>query len=653
MNTMGALGAGPALSPKGETPGLNLGADAETLALFASLFAMMQNPQPDGAETAASSLVTQSKPDVTDSTPLLPAAAMLMASLAPSVEVANPDMAVSGDVAGDAASGDMVPGDAAGLLKLLLAAHDIAAPDHQPAAPTPAPAPAADSDASIVPAAPTRTATEMLTGAIEILKSLGAATAEDVPVVANKASPEEPVPMIMVPPSNDFIGPMPAVMPSGALPAPAVKLQVGQGFIGPMPIVTHSAVIVPSSDMAPEFADDAIPAVKAPPKPDFIGPMPVVPQAAIAKPAAVTTVIAPPSPDFVGPMPAVRSTVVVSKGVANSATPSLNMALKTGQPSRVDQLGKNELPTAIMDQANDTIDDGSFHRRSDIQAAVKGMPERATGQYKPGEIQGLRQQITQARSKAGQNVASSTSAAMQGLAQQLASSSNGGKPLSANNGQDSGQNSAVSASTNNAGGQSGNHAGGHSGGQSGGQQLAQQIVDSELTRGTADRTILHRLNTDNAGWSETMVKRLTADLRSGVQNVRIILEPRQLGRLNVELGLRNGKASIRIATETQEAARLLSGARWQLGKMLESAGMRLASFHATGSNGGDAGLDTGPGSQGRGGEGAGDNTGRNNTGSNQDFSNKMATRLEDHNDDQAFGDNDLREGETAVLSILA
>ena len=47
-------------------------------------------------------------------------------------------MAVSGDVADDAVSGDIVPDDAAGLLKLLLAAHDIAAPDHQPAAPTPA-----------------------------------------------------------------------------------------------------------------------------------------------------------------------------------------------------------------------------------------------------------------------------------------------------------------------------------------------------------------------------------------------------------------------------------------------------------------------------------------------------------------------------------
>ena len=657
MNTMETLWAGPALSPKGETPGLNLGADAETLALFASLFAMMQNPQPDGAETAASSLVTQSQPDVTDSTPLVPAAATLMASLAPSVEVANPEMAFSGDVAGDAASVDMVPGDAAGLLKLLLAAHDIAAPDHQPAARTPAPAPAADSDAGIVPAAPTRTATEMLTGAIEILKSLEAGPAEDVLAMADDALPKGPAPMVMVPPSNDFIGPMPAVMPSGALPAPAVKLQAGQDFIGPMPIVTHSATIVSSSDTAPEFADDANPVVTAPPTPDFIGPMPAMTQAATAMPAAVTTAvtiaIAAPSPDFVGPMPAVSSTAAASNSVPSSVTPSLNAAPETGQQGRVDQLVKHELPKAMMDQAGDTGDDGSVHRRAGIQEAVKGMTERTTSQNKPAEIQGLRQQMTQARSDAGQNAAPSNSAAMQGLVQQLASSSNGGNPLSAVYGQDSGQNLAANTTASTAGGQSGNHAGGHSGNQSGGQQAAQQMVDGGPARGVADRTILHRLNTDNAGWSETMVKRLTADLRSGVQNVRIILEPRQLGRLNVELGLRNGKASIRIATETQEAARLLSGARAQLVQMFESAGMRLASFQATGSHGGDTVLDTGQGSQNRGGEGTGDNTGRNNTGRNQDFSNKMTTTLEDQNDDQAAGDNALREGETAVLSILA
>ena len=166
----------------------------------------------------------------------------------------------------------------------------------------------------------------MLTGAIEILKSLGAAPAEDVPAVADDALPKEPAPMVLVPPSNDFIGPMPAVM--------------------------RVATTMPA-----------------------------------AVTTAVTTAIAAPSPDFVGPMPAVRSTAAVSNNVPNSIMPSLNAAPKTGRLGRVEQLVQHELPKAMMDQAGDTGDDGSVHRRADIQAAVKGMTERAASQNKPTEIQ--------------------------------------------------------------------------------------------------------------------------------------------------------------------------------------------------------------------------------------------------------------------------
>ena len=237
--------------------------------------------------------------------------------------------------------------------------------------------------------------------------------------------------------------------------------------------------------------------------------------------------------------------------------------------------------------------------------------------------------------------ASSSSASVQALVQQTAVTSQAGNTISSATVSDVAQNVAAGRRVVILVVSQGAH------------QSAQQMADGGMARGTADRTLLHRLNTDNAGWSETMVKRLTTDLRSGVQNVRIILEPRQLGRLNVELGLRNGQASIRIAAETQEAARLLSGARSQLGQMLESAGLRLAGFQATGLQAGDTGLDTGQGSQGRSGEGASDNAGRNNTGRDQNFSNKMAAELDEHADDVTDRDAALREGETAVLSILA
>ena len=130
----------------------------------------------------------------------------------------------------------------------------------------------------------------------------------------------------------------------------------------------------------------------------------------------------------------------------------------------------------------------------------------------------------------------------------------------------------------------------------------------------------------------------------------MILEPRHLGRLNVELGLRDGRASIRIAAETAEAARLLSTARGQLGQMLESAGLRLAGFQASGT-GGDASFEGGQGSNAQAGQDGGKNAG-----SNQDFSNKMMSQDADPRQSETSSegaDDALRAGETAVLSILA
>ncbi len=234
----------------------------------------------------------------------------------------------------------------------------------------------------------------------------------------------------------------------------------------------------------------------------------------------------------------------------------------------------------------------------------------------------------------------SASAGQQAASQSQQSGTQSG---TASNGQSAAQ-AAAQAMAGASGGQSGGHQGGHGGGA---QTAAQQFIDAGTSQDSAGRTMLYRLNTANAGWSETMVRRLTSDLQSGVQTVRIILEPRQLGRLNVELGLRGDKASIRIAAESVEAAKLLSGARGQLGTMLESAGLRLTGFQ-TASMGGDVAGDGGHSQDGR--------AGGENTGGNKEFSNKMAAaqmRSEDVEAEDGPPETSLRDGETAVLSILA
>ena len=603
MNTMEALGTGLALSPKDSAPGLNLGADSETLALFASLFAMMQAPQADAPETGTADVDPQTLPHTKET--LLPAAAMLMAGLSPAPEMVDPGAMTGQMPSGEAGSDGEAAGDAAGLLKLLLASQDIAAPDQLSAGLTSQ----KESDGEAV--VPVRTATEMLTGAIEILKALEADPSSDAPVAADDVLPDAPRILVMVPPSSEFIGPMPAVAPSTSLPAPAVTLSAAPEFIGPMPAVTQ--VVTQTAAVAPAPA-----AMVAPPSSEFVGPMPAI-TAAAAAPVHV------PNAD-----PRVGSghnhAVLLDKAV-------------TSDPSQ---------PGVEEDGA--AGDDGFVHRRTEFMASPRARQDLAAGQQKAAELSAMRQRVMSAATDTSQGTASpaSTSTSAQMLAQQVATSQGAGSTLAA-----SGADGAQSALAGTTGGQAGAHSGGQQGGQAGGQQsAAQQMADGGQARGPADRTLLHRLNTDSAGWSQTMVKRLTADLRAGVQNVRIILEPQKLGRLNVELGLRNGKASIRIAAETNEAARLLSGARGQLGQMLESAGMRLASFQTSGAQA-DAGLDGGQGSQGRGGEGAGDQADRNNAGRKQEFSNKIGTALDDTADDTVTGDDALRDGETAVLSILA
>ncbi len=706
MNTMEALGASPNLSPKGETPGLNLGADAETLALFASLFAMMQAPQQ--AATSAGP-VNQAQLQSEENKPLPPAATMLMAELVPTAPAGDRQMPLADLPANHTETGKVKPDDAAGLLRLLLVAHDIAAPDHHPVML------AATSDDNITAEAPTRTATEMLTGAIEILKSLEAGATPSGPIedISDQiATPRVPAMVLQADP--DFIGPMPAVTLPPAQSAPAVVMLADTDFIGPMPAVTIPATLAEQ-------------VVLLPVDPDFIGPMPVETPKGPAAAEAVKAVAAP-SADFIGPMPVIASastgkTADASNAALNGAGPeptathtaamgpaessssvtttktaepvqhlakssaasaaatkiegspvTTGLATGTASPSTVpnfgaipvpnhgpthgvvpgpnpylhvepEQLVKPDPPQRSASEEGAYKDEGFVSRRADVVTAGKDNGEKAARQQKVAEIQSKGARVMSKANDLSQGSAASTSASIQALAQRTVVTSQAGSIISSGSASEIAQN--VTAGT--AGGQSG----GHSGGQLGSQQSAQQMADGGMARGTADRTLLHRLNTDNAGWSETMVKRLKADLRSGVQNVRIILEPRQLGRLNVELGLRNGQASIRIAAETQEAAQLLSGARGQLGQMLESAGLRLTGFQATGSLAGDTGLDNGQGSQGRGGEGASDNTGRNNAGRDKDFSNKMTNASDDSTDDLADRDATLREGETAVLSILA
>ncbi|MEK9855221.1 MAG: flagellar hook-length control protein FliK, partial [Rhodobiaceae bacterium] len=373
------------------------------------------------------------------------------------------------------------------------------------------------------------------------------------------------------------------------------------------------------------------------PSDKFVGPMPAIP----VTEAPVRLVVQPaPSTQFVGPMP-LQPVPLAGYGEAGHLQPG------QGQPG----MWQSDIDGAAA--------------TSDGLPAMKG--EKSGGGGALDQVK-IRQQVggdDGFRRSLGTENGKMDSASVSGMTQRDVrlyaeqTSAAGSQPSSgstssgsSSSSQSSAGQSASAQSVAAAGGQGGGQTGGQNqSGQGGGQSAAQGFADASPSRDVADRTMLHRLNTANAAWSETMIKRLTSDLRSGVQTVRIILEPRHLGRLNVDLGLRNGKASIRIAAETAEAAKLLGSARGQLGQMLEQSGMRLASFQ-TSSGGQDAAMDGNGGQQGHAQSGAdGKNTGR-----DQGFSNKVIasdSEMRQADDSSEGQDLALREGETAVLSVLA
>jgi len=668
MTILDSLGGQPAVVKAGEDPQLKLTPDAEALALFAGLFAMLQ-PQDEAAATDPSVDSTTIKPEfdadgqtlpqaVQSTSPdgqnagleTLPAAARLMMDGAPAVGMPTEHEDMTETVS---------------LARLLIAAKSLSEDVGTPRGPG---APATQKAETDTPTDMT-TAKAILARAIEILDDIDSAPGQapaaraDTPLIDPESSgelarepalPNLPGPivrmMVQPAPAPEFVGPMPAVPvadhPAGMLAQPAPTPE----FVGPMPAV-------PVADHpAGMLAQPA-------PSPEFVGPMPAtgltttaghtpaVPTPSLTAinlpPAAFQLVPQPaPSAEFVGPMP-LHPVPLAGYGGAGASQFGQSQFVKDSVAASEGLPALKASPAPQLDAGTDL---GQIRTRRLLPGSddPRAVPGTTSGKADPALVPGVTPRDIRAYAEQAALAAGQSSSGQSSSGQSSSGQSSSGQSSS---GQSSSGQSSTAQTVAAAGGQAGSQGGQNQSGQGGGQSSQQGFADATPSRDLADRTMLHRLNTANAGWSETMIKRLTSDLRSGVQTVRIILEPRHLGRLNVDLGLRNGKASIRIAAETAEAAKLLGSARGQLGQMLEQSGMRLGSFQ-TSAGGQDAAMDGNGGQNGQGQSGAdGKNTGR-----DQGFSNKLTAadsdmrQPDDSPEDQDFAP---RKGETAVLSVLA
>ena len=699
MTILDSLGGQAAVIKTGEGPQLNLTPDAETLALFAGLFAILQpreegddgqtSPGPDaGLETLSPGDTGQQVDIARSSLEALPAAARLMMDglQAPSAPGEQPEMAES-----------------VSLARLLIAAKSLSSDKED--------LPVADTkmspDADLDPPADMTTAKAILARAIEILDDIDNESVQPVvggveadvalPPVSGEemaihqagrihlpvdALPLEDNPedgpvvrMVAQPaPTREFVGPMPAVPVVEAPYRMVVPPAPSPDFVGPMPVVPLVLTAAPK-------------VVQERPSVEFVGPMPAVPVVLNAAPKVVQER---PSVEFVGPMPAMSAAETSASSVmhpgpsaepvgptpaVSGAAAPLNVPVqpvpmatpKAPTPATQNPATQTATPVATSGQALPAVHqpdlDGAVISRDSL-SPLKVSSDQKLGETvssdmvkTPVKMAAKTVSRTGAIKPDGQQAATPQAVALSrdinAHAEKAATAPSPSSPAPSSTGtsgsaQQSSGTSTVAVSAGQTGGQM---SGQNQSGQGGGHTASQGFADAAPSRDAAERTMLHRLNTANAGWSDTMIKRLTSDLRSGVQTVRIILEPRHLGRLNVDLGLRDGRASIRIAAETAEAASLLAGARGQLGQLFEQSGMRLASFQ-TSAGGQDAGMDGNGGQQG---QTQSDANGKN-AGRDQGFSNKLNTadsemgQPDDNSDEQDFAP---RKGESAVLSILA
>ena len=321
MTILDSLGGRPAAVKHSEAPQLSLTPDAETLALFAGLFAMLQ--QPEETENPGSSL--NSSPDAQAVLSGLTSDAPAQGPVTTGPGLAGPGLTglpaaarlmVDGGNVGDTSSGQSDAEETESLARLLIAAKTLS----EGTGDIPTSGSARAPDIALDPTSDMTTAKAILARAIEILDDIDSRPAHQAsdavkdPMIQPADTAEQLIGDESGAPSDFTSGVMMAVQP-----APSAD------FIGPMPAASQPVTM----------------AVQPAPSADFIGPMPAAPIAAAPLPAGPmtlsasgttptqTTVLSTASPEFTGPVSTVATSVTTVPNTAVHA--SSHSALMTEQ----------------------------------------------------------------------------------------------------------------------------------------------------------------------------------------------------------------------------------------------------------------------------------------------------------------------------------
>lgn len=111
------------------------------------------------------------------------------------------------------------------------------------------------------------------------------------------------------------------------------------------------------------------------------------------------------------------------------------------------------------------------------------------------------------------------------------------------------------------------------------QQQQGQPQTSQLPQAsTMSDQIADMLDMMEDNWSEMLVRRIEQAMGQDAEGIDFELNPRNLGKLRVNLNVVNDQTHVQMKTETQMAAQMIGEAEAKLAQMLEQAGLRLSQF---------------------------------------------------------------------------
>ena len=116
--------------------------------------------------------------------------------------------------------------------------------------------------------------------------------------------------------------------------------------------------------------------------------------------------------------------------------------------------------------------------------------------------------------------------------------------------------------------------------QNSGQHLGSGSAFAGTTQTDLAEQWLDVLDVQDEKWTEQLVRRINREFKAGSKGLELELNPRNLGRLKVNLSVAQEQTNVILRAETGAAAQMLTEAEGRLAQMLSDAGLKLGQFDA-------------------------------------------------------------------------